>query len=76
MKESTKTILKGVGIGLGVVAVGGIAVYLINKNKDKEDTNGVKSKRNNKMVCSHITKCDLPQSIKGSKQLEQHSVID
>ena len=54
MKESTKTILKGVGIGLGVVAVGGLAIYFINKNKEdnKKDSGGGKSRSNKKMVVS------------------------
>lgn len=77
MKESTKTILKGVGIGLGVVAIGGMAIYLINKSKDdnKKDNGGGKSRSNKKMVCSHITKCDLPQASKAQNNLKNIQLL-
>lgn len=77
MKDSTKTILKGLGIGLGVVAIGGVVLYLVNRSKDgNKDEEKTKSKdKNRKMICSHMAKCDLPQSSKAQNNLKNIELL-
>lgn len=71
MNNQTKIVLKGVGIGLGVVAIGGLFYHLITKKGGVINN----QKIDERFPCSHMAKCDLPQATKAENNLKNIGLL-
>jgi hypothetical protein len=72
MKENTKSLLKGLGIGFGVLSGIAILSFILKKGGNKI----VPSLTNlSKSPCSHLASCDLPQASKAENNLKNIGLL-